>query len=194
MLEGEITIAREKSSRGSVKTGGLGGSGSVGSWRISLTEALIFEQGPKVVREFAMSVSGERALQVEECPCKSPSMGVSLMCLKSSKQASMADAEWATGRDGDEVRQAMGPPTQSHGGKDFGCNFVSRPITVFGEKVDMSWCTFFKKITLVIVWRLDDRDQRFCKSMETIHKEYFPKAGKRWCSPHQSGASECVEK
>lgn len=68
-------------------------SGGLGWCRISLTEALIFEQGPKVVREFAMLVPGERALQVEECPCKSPSVGVSLMCLKSSKQASMADAE-----------------------------------------------------------------------------------------------------
>lgn len=93
MLEGEITIAREKSSRGSVKTGGLGVSGGLGWCRISFTEALIFEQGPKAVREFAMLVPGVRALQVEECPCKSTSMGVSLMCLKSSKQASMADAK-----------------------------------------------------------------------------------------------------
>lgn len=40
----------------------------VGCCRISLTKEVIFEEGPRVVRELAMSLSWERVLQVWEMP------------------------------------------------------------------------------------------------------------------------------
>lgn len=59
------------------------------------------------------------------------------LALAEPKQASVAEAKGATGRDGGEVRQLMEQNAQSRGVEDFSCNF-GRDMTVFGDRGDLT--------------------------------------------------------